>query len=584
MQKIVLIILTLLLVNGCATTINSTRLTVGSDLTLGHGVVAVKVVNNTNQLAPLHPKWTEIIAFRIDNGAQLKQAAIDKAKVKAKGKAINEDKVEWNYDVYSLSPLAEGVIDSQVFVGSMPQGDYLIGSLYSFYSDGNMSSWITMPVNFSAGKFDVVENQFSDLGTVVFQPLLSTKERSFWSNNSEQKAYVTRMPNSRSLQGFVTTHYPKLVQRLDFNKKVTWQKDELDSFRLQLSELSRENAFADKGIQISGESSKALLAKFGQLKFLGKDNLWKHYDVPTNGRVSAVIRLNDSLVVGSELGGVFIKKDSDKQWQEYSPVSAKEAVMWFGRVNKSIYALTSSRQNYYVYHVKDIKTQWNKVGTFKRKNRKDFFVQNGGLFPVVTQNNQLRIINDNKKFDYEPKASIWKKSKAESLVKMQQLKDGTLIGLEVSQWDGIGDQLVSFDSGDTWVSLSRKLKMFGDNKSDVSLPSVLPNGTIITLGRSMDKSNKDLILISKDNSFADKKSTWSEHHKAKDGCHSMLPSLSQLSTLYFLCDRGEVVSTSDLGATWQVEVDINIAEMQEKYETLLDALKRKNNKKAREVK
>ncbi|MDP2561361.1 hypothetical protein [Psychrobium sp. 1_MG-2023] len=586
MQRVMLIILALVMLSGCASTIKSTRMVVGSELPQEHGVVAVKVVSNTNQLAPLHPRWTEVIAFRLDNAEQLKQAAIDKAKAHAKSKGRNfyEDKVEWKHDIYSLRALSEGVIDSQVFVGSMPAGEYIIGSLHSFYTDGNMSSWITMPVNISAGKFNVKQNNLSDLGTVVFQPLLSIKEPSFWNNRSEQKAYVTRMPSKKSLQSFVTTHYPKLAKKLDLSSIITWQQDDLGDFRSQLSQLSRENAYADQTAHISGGLSKALLAKFGQLKLLDENQQWEHHDVPTNSRLSSALRIDDMLIVGSELGAIFIKNDSSKHWQELSPISAKEAVMWFGKIGNSIYALTSSRQNYFVYDVKDIRTNWQKVGTFKRKERSGFFVQNGGLYPVVTGNNVLRIINDNEKFDFDTITNTWKKSKSESLASMLQLKDGTLVGLEVSQWDGIGKQTVSFDDGDTWLSLSRKLKTWGDRKPDASLPVVLDGNTIVSLGRSRDKSNKDLILISKDKTKTNKKYYWKEHGKVKEGCYSMLPNLSQGSMLFFLCDQGEIVSTNDLGKTWKLELDINIAEMQKEYEALLAALKEQEKEKEKEKK
>ncbi|KZN40879.1 hypothetical protein N482_20930 [Pseudoalteromonas luteoviolacea NCIMB 1942] len=50
----------------------------------------------------------------------------------------------------------------------MPEGEYIISLLYSFYSDGSVSSWINMPVFQSAGVFQVKNAQLTNLGILVF--------------------------------------------------------------------------------------------------------------------------------------------------------------------------------------------------------------------------------------------------------------------------------------------------------------------------------------------------------------------------------------------------------------------------------
>ena len=60
---------------------------------------------------------------------------------------------------------------------------------------------------------------------------------------------------------------------------------------------------------------------------------------------------------------------------------------------------------------------------------------------------------------------------------------------------------------------------------------------------------------------------------ARDNCHSLLPQLTTGNTLYFLCDQGQIVSTSDFGETWQTDIDRDIAQMQAQYETFIDELK-----------
>ena len=87
--------------------------------------------------------------------------------------------------------------------------------------------------------------------------------------------------------------------------------------------------------------------------------------------------------------------------------------------------------------IKDIKSIWEKLASFKRKS-KGIWVQNGGLFPFINGENQISIINDNKLYTYSDNTKKWTQTKTTSLVDMTQLASGTLVGVEVSQWDGVG--------------------------------------------------------------------------------------------------------------------------------------------------
>lgn len=569
------------LLAGCATsTIRSTSISNKEPLSKEHGITAIQVINNTGRLATFHEGWTEVIAIRLDNREELEQAAIAAAKEKAesKNKAFDPEKVEWDLDVYSLRSIPQGTIESQLFAGSMPTGEYVISSLYSFYSDGNISSWITMPVMFSAGTFKVEAGRFTDLGSIAFQPLLSVKDKSFWSNSSSQKAYIARMSDNDNLAHFVNSHFPKASQTIDFSNALGWIEDSLDDFRPQLSELSRNNAYGDHGILLANMGKGALAAKFGQLRVLKSDREWQQIDLPTNGQLSAVLDLPENVWIGGERGQVFIGKSFEGNWELTSPVAASEAVVWFGSGENNHYSLTSSAKAYTIYSVDVDNRLWKEIGSFTKKNKNDFFVQNGGLFPLITKQGTVRIINDNRMYDYDTKSNQWVESKGAALVSMSQMRDGTLLALEVSQWDGVGDQIVSFDDGNSWTTIKRRLNLWGDSKTDASLPAMLENGTLVSLGRV----NKALRLISQKKADIGDKNKWQSHGTARVDCQVPVPELTSEQTLYFLCDQGQLVSTSDLGETWTTSIEINIADMQSKYEYFIDALDQQAKEKAKE--
>ncbi|MDO6694135.1 hypothetical protein Q4574_12655 [Aliiglaciecola sp. 3_MG-2023] len=585
MKKLILIFVISAFLNGCATyEINSTHLDNSQPLAQNHGVVALQVINNTARLAPLHPGWTEVIAIRMDNHEQIKQAAIEEAKAKAaaKNKAFNADEVEWDPEAYTFSPNSQGVVDSQLFAGSMPEGEYLIASLYSFYSDGNMSSWLTMPVYASAGTFKVKAGEFTNLGSLVFQPLLNIKETSFWSNRSSSKAYVTRISEAENLQDFIIEHFPNLASSVNFNQSLGWEDDKFVELRNKLSALSRNNAYGSQALILQEHNKRAVAAKFGQLHVVNSDDSWTQIDLPTNGQLTSVLELDGKILVGSERGQVFISDSLQGDWTATQPVSAAESIIWFGKAEETLFAATASAKSHFFYTINKDDLSWQRIGNFERKNPNDFWVQNGGLFPILTANGQLRVLNDNKLYDFTIESKQWTSVKSSPMVQVSQLANGVLVGLEVSQWDGVGDQAVSFDYGQSWTSLSRSLKAFGDNTTDRSLPIVLGDKTLITLGR-VDKTVKQLQIISTTTNGEDvSRKDWIMRGTAKPDCEIALPKLTNGQRIYFLCDQGQIVSTDDFGQTWKTNVEMDIAAMQAEYESLLDALKQQDEKEPQE--
>jgi len=573
------IIGSVLLLTGCVTnSINTTQISTNTPLPAGQGVVALQVVNNAEELASLHKNWTEVLAFRLDNIDEVKQRAVDKAK--SKGKTTSIEDIEWEHDFYSLSPNNKGVIDSQLFIGSMPAGTYMISSLYSYYNDGNLMSWVSMPVFQAAGRFEVQPGQLTNLGSIVFQPLLNVKEKTFWNNNSSQKAYVTRLNDSVGFESFILSHYPNLADSIDFSQPLSWLEDDLNEFRNNLNQLSRQNAFGNYTTELSSFAHASISARFGQLKVLTHEGEWVTIDLPTNSQISGVFETDNLIAIGSEKGVVFIGDSIAGEWKEINPISAKEAVIWFASAANTNYAITSAAMDFYVYEFSDIKSEWLQVGKFKKKNRTDWLVQNGGLFPWIKADGALRVLNDNKYYDYDRSTTTWSTIKTSSMVNLKKLRNGILVALEVSQWDGIGDQVYSTDDGNTWNDIDRSLRIFGDIKVDLSLPAIMDNNTLVTVSRKRVKGSEDvdLRLVSANLNNIQEKGAWQAHGQTQKNCTTLLPELTQGKRLFFLCDQGGVISTTDLGETWKNDMQIDIAGMQKQFEALLEAIQQESKK------
>jgi hypothetical protein len=574
MLRIIYTLITLLILSGCSSTsIKSTAISTKKPLAQNSGVIALQIVNNTDKLATWHKGWTEVIIFRTDNAEEIKKAAIAKAKSKHKSKKpFDPEKVEWNYDFYTLTPHSQGVLESQIFLGSVPQGEYMISSLYSFYRGGDFSSWISMPVFRSTGHFNVNKKQITNLGTVVFQPLLNNKESNFWSNRSSFKAYVTKVNQQQDLKSLILEHYPKLASQLDLSTELNWTVDPFDSFREELSKLSQLNSYGANGLALKTLGNNIILSKLGTIRLQSKKGEWKTINLNTNSQLASVIEIENQLVIGGELGQVFISDSTFSDWSIHKPISSKEAVVWFGTSNKKYYAATQSASQFSIYEVSDIKSAWTKIGTFKRKS-KGSWVRNGGLFPFINDQDQIGVINDNSRYLYNETSKKWSKLKSTSLVSMAQLANGELVAVDVSQWDGVGDQLISFDYAKTWKSIKRPLYRGGAVEG--SMP-VIMNGKVISVGRKKLRKEEGLAklsIVSADFDNVSKSKKWKFHNPIKENCTKLLPELSQKEEIYMLCDQGEVVSSNDLGATWKTVLPLDITKMQKTYEEMLNKQK-----------
>ena len=592
MRAKLFLLISVLLLTACNSTIRNTKIDKSKSLEINHGVVGVQVINNAERLAAFHHGWTEIIVVRMDNFEEKKQRAVAIAKSKAKTAdkdSINEDNVDWEPDVYSLSPTQEGLIDSQVFIGSMPAGTYIISSLYSYYDGGDYTSWLTMPVDYLAGFFKVEKGRLTNLGSVVFQPLLNVQEKSFWSQKSTQKAYVTRLDAQQKLDEFLLSNYPNLAENLDLSKVISWESDELDSFRSDLGNLSRQNAYGKTAIPLTIHGKGAIASKFGQIKWQDHQGQWHQLDLATNNQIAAVLETENMLMAAGERGEIFISNSWLGDWSQVSRVSANEAIIWFGKGESSFYAMTQSINEFNVYQFTSFESDWVKLRSFKRKLNR-LLSAFGNVFPIITKSGQLSVLNDNKLFEFNPHTNSWSEQVSTRLIALSQLASGDLVGLETSHWDGVGDQVISQDSGKTWTTVNRNLLAFDDGETERSLPAVFSDGTVVTLGRKKTKTKEnktvrsELKLISTTLAQAENDKSWSYHGNPKPECETLLAQISSAEEIYFLCDKGDVVFTNDLGQSWQHVVKIDIADMQVKFNALVEATKAEKLKQQAEAK
>lgn len=565
MSKLLSLVGLMLLIAGCASPIKDANLTQKTTLAPTEGIVAVQIINNAERLSGLHENWTSVTAVRVDNIKQLKAEALEKAKSRAKGKPVDEAKLDWNPEMYSMRPIGAGAIGSQLFVGTMPAGEYIIADLEAYYSDGNMSSWITMQVGYNGGTFLVKPQTLANLGSLVFQPLKSIRQASFWNSNSSQRAYVTRMPQQVDFLPFVQAMYPLAAAQLQAKQTTGWQPDPLMSMRKDLAELSRGNVLLTGAAQ---GQSPMLFGKLGQLRQQQASG-WKTTDLPTNSQVGAVLVTDQFTLVGAEQGEVFMRANSADAWQPLRPVPAVEAVISLVQSGAQFYALTQAEANINVYQFTDPTQPWQVIGTFKTQES-GVYIRYGNPWLIASPAG-VRVFNDIYLNEYHAAQKNWQTSKTTGLIRMADLGQGVVLGLESSSWDGIGDTLYSTDYGSSWQTLDRSSSFWAPSKFEYSLP-VRVGDKLVLIDQVEERSTvngkqlkQDVLRVTtKAIADAGQKGAWQAAGKAIAGCEILLPEISSAERIYALCEYGKVVSTADLGQSWRTEIHVDIDQMQAK--------------------
>ena len=566
-----LILVLSLFLTACQTTTES--INEDKALTNGHGLAAVKVINNTDRLSQYHWYWTEVVAFRVDNYPEKLAEAEAKARESARlrGRTFNNDMIEVEYDMVSMMPLKDSLTTSITYSGTMPQGDYQIGLLYSSYYGGDVSAWIAMPVKDMGGTFTVKSNTFTDLGTVVFQPLKSTKEPAFWDTPSDNKAFVTPLRNPPSLAGEVQNKLPIMTVNIDMNEPLTWHSDESDEMRFELSDLAQNNPFGKHNFGLGSLVRGGIVGRFGSARVLDNNEQWSLIQAPTINQLISAMEYKQQIWFGNRNGDIFAWDSEADSWESFKLFSGDESIIWLGEHNQQIYAATRDAKTITVYELDPSTRQSKVIKTINSDRPSKLFVVRGGIFFAITSSGKLRVFDDEKVHEYTPSTATWQTQETMKLYQLEQLDNGILVGHESSNWSVVGDQIVSLDFGNTWQTIDRRTGSITHIPVEDSLPIAFIDGTVISMSRKKGVARK-IFITSRRIDNAGKVSRMRFHGEAIPDCQIALPHLSHNKKIYYLCDDGKIVSSTDLGKTWVTEVENNLLDMQYKTERLIRAL------------
>ncbi len=559
-------------------------------LRTGEGVVAVQVVSNAERLSQWNEQWTDVVVVRVDNMALKKEEARKawEARKKQGKKAAGPD-VE--LDVYVLEADMSLPDKSRVFVGAVPEGEYMVTRLFSYFSNGNIVSQLSMPVGPSAGVFPVRSGQFTNLGTLVFQPIANIENDSFWDklmgrNQVQIKAIVARSADQEDLAGFLSTRFPQIKDSVDLMKANAWRADALDDFRANVSDLLKEAALPTRYQRLGFHPFIAVPSRLGIVRWMDGQEQVTWTRLPTRSQIMTVADWRDGIVAGGERGTVFWSHAIAGPWHAMQPVPVSHVVEQIVmKEDGHGYALVVGPERHLsVYRLAHVSKPWELLHSFVIP--RGIFGVAGGRF-LLSRDDGVELWLDDKRWSYDENSGQWTQKKASGFVSLYRMGPGILTGVESSSWDGVGSTVVSVDDGAHWESISRILNRDMPDSMIEKQPAVVDiEGKAISVGREYRRSPKDkrplapLRIIrgpyDKGGDF------WTHHGIVDEDCAKLLSAISSAARLYFQCDDGSVRVTTDLGSTWTTIPLSRLEQIRKVYEGMEEKARMMRDKEKRQ--
>lgn len=529
------------------------------------GVVAVELVTNADSLSSTNKQWTSIILVRLDNLEQKKLQAIDDAALKGR----SPERAKVRPDVYSLKPKQNALLSSQVFIGTLPKGEYLIAKLVSTVFIGNRVSTVEMPVNNMAGRFKVDNSRLTDLGTLVFQPLMNIHDINFWlGGEGLQKAYVARADGTQKLDAFVRATYPNLPALFN-DHALSWEPDNADPIRRNLVSLSRLNAEITDSIALAIHGRGLAFGRMGTVKWIDQNDRWQTILLPMLSTPLSAVETDSAVYIGAEQGALYKLNGPSAIPQISHPVNANEAIVWLARAKNNFFALTLKGSNYSAYSFQDPEKNWLKIGEFSSAEHQSNTAAVIGHNPersyadavtaIIDQSNQLVVYDKGNKLRYLGQPFSWSTPEPSKYFRsIVRLSEGTLVAAETSEH--LADKLtLSFDDGKSWVNLSADINFYPSKNS--GLPFASGNEFYIP-GRNDGQgvvSDKLQLLVS--SGKRNSRELWLSNGSMPDKCDRLLPQISRRDRIYCEREQGDLYISRNQGKTWENLWKADIAAM-----------------------
>lgn len=489
------------------------------------GVAAIQVVTNQGSLSPMLDNWTSIYAFNVEDPESR----------------------------YELKASSRGLLRSRVFVGALPPGRYSLLFMQSLVATGNGSWWINARIPSTLGVFEVADATLTTLGTIVYQPLGEVGE-----GDERRGVYaVVRAEDPQLLDGFIADLYPEFHARLDSELVLGWETG-VELTGDDSSAQVKEAAYGVTPIQLA-DGRVAFGATLGQIYWREADGSWVRTDTSFVNEIATVAEMDDGYVAGGERGLVLVAPALEGPWSRVQGPSDTHAVYWlYQHGDGHIYALARSATRVTFFRVSADFAEWTAIHTYHHQPGLTF-TGAGQVHAFATKAGRIMLFGGGERRNYDPATNQSTVEKSDEYFLFAYQPNGKVVSVPGSWWSGVALPEVSANDGADWertrTARGREYRIPG---LGTVLPYALDDGRIlmvmhkaVAVDHLRRKPSEELYTRIGD--VDGEIERWGA--ALEPGCHTLLPTVSTDRLLFLRCDDGRIMTSSDLGASWQIDRD-----------------------------
>lgn len=483
------------------------------------GLLAVHVINNLVELHSRLDTWTEV--YVVDMNDTSKQ--------------------------YRLRPSGKGLINSRVFIGALPPGDYRIFNLRSYARHSDAEYWINAPLDGGLGTFRVEQGHFTSLGTVVYQPLGETEV-----DGRMQRLYtVVRVHEQENLESFVIEAFPRMFDDTAGKLILGWNPDEFPDTRTETAERVRAFAVGTETFQTSS-GEVIMTGTLGHVFRRRGDADWERIDTGFSHQLLAFTPYDGGYLVAGERGLVLRADSLDGPWEVLPSPGTQEAFYWIAALdNGRFMVLARADDAVTAYLVDPDFRHWKIVAHFVHQPG-SFSGSSREVVAVLADNGNVILFAIRRRMELDGDGEIVSSRLGRNFRDVRVQSDGTIVGIP-----NTGQPRFSRDEGLSWTSLPRSAQGESLRIRDPSPPFMLPNDEAwrfshrwrVTLESRQVQTDRPLRL--RRSTMEGEIFDWGR--PVDRGCDRLRPDISSVDRFFAMCADGRLMMTTDQGQTWEVD-------------------------------
>lgn len=510
---------------GCPANVRESKIVDEQGLPTGHGIVAVQSVTNAERVFSFLESFDAAIVVPV--GAE--------------------------QPIYRLDKETRGLVRSGVFVGSLPEGQYRIQRFEGTAQFGNMVATASVNMPDLMGTFRVEADHFTQLDTILIQPLSDAEADGSIALNSPFA--ISRMRSSEDLSAFVAARYQNASRAAIEMPSIGWDADDHDAVRILIADRIRKFAFGQTPFHSKETGGLIIPATLGQIHWRDALGIWHRSETGVTQQITSVVKTPFGWLAGGERGVLLRAQDIRGPWQRIQGPAADQAIVWMGSGGGHVYVIAFSGADFFVYHIDQQSQDWRPI--FREKQSTVLGVPVRTVARAwVDDAGRLTQYYNSRKFTFDPISLGTTNKRHKAIWLATRQSDGVVSMLA----DGLRtDPLFSTDQGETWHELSRttpRFKLYQVHKMlnlDDSMAWVDEHGTAWAASGGSVKVNgkfyvtRQVYLLSAKPPYAN----WERGPVMPASCYRILPQASTGTSIVVRCANGSLIQTSDGGTSWE---------------------------------